>query len=264
MILAACDTSRTDFTVPDQQLYDRIGRGYASMRKADPRWAAAIKTAVGNATTVLNVGAGAGSYEPIDRPVVALDPSATMLRQRAREAAPAVAAAAETIPFPDQAFDCTTAILTIHHWTDWRAGLAEVKRVTRRRIVILTADVFRADTPFWLKEYFPGIDSWDRARVQPIDDVRHELWPARVERLAVPADCTDGFCGAYWRRPRAYLDPAVRGGISGFSQIGDDETDQGLARLQADLDGGLWNERYGGLLEMDEIDIGYRLVIAER
>src|SRR5205085_2404065 len=111
-------------------------------------------------------------------------------------------------------------ILTIHHWTNWRAGLAEVKRVTRRRIVVLTADVFRDDEPFWLKEYFPGINAWDRAHIQPIDDVLQELWPARVERLPVPADCTDGFCGAYWRRPAAYLRPEVRNGISGFSQIG--------------------------------------------
>ncbi|TML78468.1 MAG: class I SAM-dependent methyltransferase [Actinobacteria bacterium] len=243
--------------MPDQQLYDRIGRDYASIRKADRRWAAAILSAVGNATTVLNVGAGAGSYEPTDRPVIALDPSATMLRQRARNAAPAMAAAAEAIPCHDGAFDCTTAILTIHHWTNWRAGLAEVKRVTRRRIVVLTADVFRDDEPFWLKEYFPGINAWDRAHIQPIDDVLQELWPARVERLPVPADCTDGFCGAYWRRPAAYLRPEVRNGISGFSQIGDRETEQGLSRLQADLDSGVWNERYGGLLDRDEIDIGY-------
>ena len=250
--------------MPDQQLYDRIGRDYASIRKADRRWAAAILSAVGNATTVLNVGAGAGSYEPTDRPVIALDPSATMLRQRARNAAPAMAAAAEAIPCHDGAFDCTTAILTIHHWTNWRAGLAEVKRVTRRRIVVLTADVFRDDEPFWLKEYFPGINAWDRAHIQPIDDVLQELWPARVERLPVPADCTDGFCGAYWRRPAAYLRPEVRNGISGFSQIGDRETEQGLSRLQADLDSGVWNERYGGLLDRDEIDIGYGLVIAGR
>ena len=244
--------------MPDQQLYDRIGRDYASIRKADRRWAAAILSAVGNATTVLNVGAGAGSYEPTDRPVIALDPSATMLRQRARNAAPAMAAAAEAIPCHDGAFDCTTAILTIQqHWTNWRAGLAEVKRVTRRRIVVLTADVFRDDEPFWLKEYFPGINAWDRAHIQPIDDVLQELWPARVERLPVPADCTDGFCGAYWRRPAAYLRPEVRNGISGFSQIGDRETEQGLSRLQADLDSGVWNERYGGLLDRDEIDIGY-------
>ena len=250
--------------MPDQQLYNRIGRDYASMRKADPRWASAILSAIGDAATVLNVGAGAGSYEPIDRPVVALDPSATMLRQRARNAAPAMAAAAEAIPCPGGAFDCTTAILTIHHWTNWRAGLTEVKRVTRRRIVVLTADVFHDEEPFWLKEYFPGINGWDRAHIQPIDDVLQELWPARVERLPVPADCSDGFCGAYWRRPHAYLVPAVRGSISGFSQLNAEETGNGLARLQADLDSGVWNERYGGLLDMDEIDIGYRLVIAER
>src|SRR5439155_15409804 len=139
------------------------------------------------------------------------------------------------IPFRDGAFDATLATLTIHHWTDWRRGLAEVKRVTRRRIVILTADVFSADAPFWLKDYFPGIDAWDRAHIQPIPELLAELWPARVEHLPVPANCTDGFCGAYWRRPAAYLDPAVRGSISGFSQITEDETKSGLERMKSDL-----------------------------
>src|SRR5439155_18920875 len=138
---------------------------------------------------------------PTDIPVTAFDPSMKMLRQRPGNAAPSLAAVAEAIPFRDDAFDATLATLTIHHWTDWRRGLAEVKRVTRRRIVILTADVFRDDTPFWLKDYFPGIGEWDRTHVQPIPDLLAELWPARVEPLPVPADCTDGFCGAYWRRP---------------------------------------------------------------
>src|ERR1051325_2768421 len=136
----------------DQQLYDRIGVGYSTQRRADVRWAAAIRAALGDATSVLNVGAGAGSYEPRDIPVTALEPSMRMLSQRPPTAAPAVAAIAEVIPFRDGAFDATTAILTLHHWMDWRRGLAEVKRVTRRRIVIVTADVFREDEPFWIKD----------------------------------------------------------------------------------------------------------------
>ncbi len=264
MILAACDTSGTVHSVAEQQLYDRIGAGYSAMRKADPRWAAAVRAALGDAENVLNAGAGAGSYEPTDLPVIAFDPSIRMLRQRDPKAAPAVAAAAEAIPFRDGAFDASMATLTIHHWADWRRGLAEIKRVTRRRIVILTADVFRDGSPFWLKDYFPGIETWDRANVQPIPDVLAELWPARVEPLPVPADCTDGFCGAYWRRPAAYLEPEVRGSISGFSQITEEETRSGLAHLKDHLETGRWKERYGRLLDLDEVDIGYRLVVAER
>jgi len=248
----------------DQQLYDRIGVGYSTQRRADVRWAAAIRAALGDATSVLNVGAGAGSYEPRDIPVTALEPSMRMLSQRPPAAAPAVAAIAEVIPFRDGAFDATTAILTLHHWTDWRRGLAEVKRVTRRRIVIVTADVFREDQPFWIKDYFPEIQEWDKHHMQPVRDVVAQLWPSRVEALPVAADFTDGCCAAYWRRPEAYLDPAVRAGISGFSLIPPDAVARGLAELDRDLRTGAWAERYGRLLDQDEIDIGLRMVIAER
>ena len=216
----------------EQQLYDRIGVGYASQRRADTRWAAAIRAAVGDATNVLNVGAGAGSYEPTDVPVIALEPSRRMLSQRPPTAAPAVAAIAEAIPFPEGAFDAALAILTLHHWTDWHRGLAEVKRVTRRRIVVVTADVFRDDEPFWIKDYFPEIQEWDKQHMQPVRDVREELWPSRVEALPVAADFTDGCCAAYWRRPDAYLDPAVRAGISGFSLIPPEAVTRGLTELE--------------------------------
>ena len=248
----------------EQPLYDRIGVGYATRRRPDPRWTSAVRTAIGDARSVLNVGAGTGSYEPPDLDVVALDPSTTMLRQRARDAAPCVAASAEAIPFRDERFDVSTCLLTIHHWTDWRLGLRDVQRVTRRRIVILTADVFRDDMTFWLKDYFPEIGTWDREHVQRIDDVLAELWPARVEVVPVPADCTDGFCGAYWRRPAAYLDAGVRAGISGFNLIPAEAVARGTHDLAKDLETGEWERRYGGLLDMGEIDIGYRLLIAER
>jgi SAM-dependent methyltransferase len=250
--------------VGKQQLYDRIGQRYSSRRHADPRWARTIRAAIGDATTILNIGAGAGSYEPPDLDVVALDPSITMLTQRPRVAPPCVAASAEAIPFRDEQFDASTCVLTIHHWLDWRRGLAEVKRVTRRRIIVVTADVFREDMTFWLKDYFAEIDAWDRTHVQRIDDVLAELWPARVEVLPVPADCTDGFCGAYWRRPAAYLDPEVRAGVSGFNLIPTEAVDRGVRNLRIDLDTGRWHERYGRLLDKDQIDIGYRLIVAER
>jgi len=248
----------------EQPVYDRIGRGYAAQRRADPRWASAIRAAVGDARNVLNVGAGAGSYEPADLDVIALDPSTTMLAQRPTGAAPSVAAIAEAIPFRDEHFDVSTCLLTIHHWTDWRGGLAEVKRVTHQRIVIVTADIFDEDATFWPKEYFPAIAAWDREHMQPIDDLLSALWPARVDVLPVPSDCTDGFCGAFWRRPEAYLDPDVRAAISGFSLIPSEAVQHGLRQLSDDLQSGAWHERYGRLLDLDEMDIGIRLIVAER
>jgi len=248
----------------EQPVYDRIGVGYARRRQADPRWASTIRAAVGDARTVLNVGAGTGSYEPPDLDVIALEPSGTMLRQRSANAAPAVAAVAEAIPFPDQTFDAATCLLTIHHWTDWRRGLSEVKRVTRRRIVIVTADIFDDEATFWPKDYFPEIAAWDRKHMHAIEDILTELWPAHVDPLPVPADCTDGFCGAFWRRPEAYLDAEVRAGISGFSLIPDEAVERGLKQLSDDLQSGAWNERYERLLDLDEMDIGIRLIVAER
>jgi SAM-dependent methyltransferase len=250
--------------VADQQLYDRIGTGYSSRRRADPRWAQAIRAAIGHARNVLNVGAGTGSYEPPDLDVIALDPSTTMLAQRPHGAAPCVAAVAEAIPFRDKQFDVSTCLLTIHHWSDWRRGLAEVTRVTKHRIVIVTADIFNPDATFWPKDYFPEIAAWDREHMHKIDDILEELWPARVDVLPIPADFTDGCCGAFWQRPEAYLDPNVRTAISGFSLIPETAVARGLEELSNDLQSGTWNERYGWLLDRDQMDIGIRMIVAER
>ncbi|MBI1249977.1 MAG: methyltransferase domain-containing protein [Alphaproteobacteria bacterium] len=240
-------------------LYDTIGVGYAALRKPDPRIAAQIHRALGDARTVLNVGAGAGSYEPTDRQVMALEPSAEMIRQRPAGAARAVQGVAEALPFADGAFDAAMAVLTVHHWTDLNAGLRELRRVAHGRVVILTFD---ADAPyFWLADYVPGLAALDRAIMPKLDAYAPILGAVTIDAAPIPHDCTDGFLGAFWRRPRAYLDPAVRAGMSSFAKIADAEA--GLARLEADLGSGAWDARYGHVMGLESLDLGYRLIIAE-
>jgi SAM-dependent methyltransferase len=243
------------------QLYDAIGLGYDHYRRPDPRIATAVIDALGDVATVVNVGAGAGSYEPADRPVVAVEPSSAMIRQRPVGSAPAVQASAMHLPFRDAAFAAALAILTVHHWADRVRGLAELARVAQHRVVIVTWDP--ATTGFWLVEdYFPAIAEIDRQILPPMGEFRQVLGMIEIRPLPVPYDCTDGFLGAYWRRPHAYLDPGVRGAISTFAKIGD--VDSGLTRLRGDLADGTWERRYGHLLGKSELDLGYRLVIAHR
>ena len=240
-------------------LYDRIGVGYAAYRRPDPRIAGRIDAALGSARTVVNVGAGTGSYEPAERTVVAVEPSAEMVRQRAASAAPAVRGAAERLPLRDRCVDAALAVLTIHHWADWRRGLAEMRRVARDRVVILTWDPARQE--FWLlREYFPEIAAADREIFPTPADIERVLGTIDVQPVPVPADCSDGFLGAYWRRPAMYLDAGARGAMSGFAKLRD--VDAKLARLRADLADGTWTARHGELLALPEIDLGYRLIVS--
>ena len=240
-------------------LYDRIGRGYAAYRRPDPRIAARIAEALGDARTVVNVGAGAGSYEPADRAVVAVEPSGEMIRQRAPSAAPAVEAAAEALPFATGSFDAAMAVLTIHHWADARRGLAEMRRVARGHIAILTWDPEHPG--FWLtRDYFPEILPADRMTFPTLREIEAVLGPGEVRPVPVPADCSDGFLGAYWRRPEAYLDPGRRAAISAFARL--DDVDARIGRLRADLADGTWQRHNGGLHGLPQLDIGYRLVVA--
>jgi SAM-dependent methyltransferase len=248
--------------VSTPEVYDAIGRTYGMTRRPDPRVAAQIATALGDAETVANVGAGTGSYEGAST-VLALEPSETMVGQRPPEAAPAVRARAEALPLRDDAVDAVTALLTVHHWTDVAAGLAELRRVARRRVVVLTWDQ-TVTRRFWLlQEYLPEALPIDDARALRIGDLVAALGGGRVEVVPVPADCTDGFGAAYWRRPEAYLDPVVRAGMSFLAQTGEASLAPGLARLEADLASGRWHERHADLLEADTFDAGYRLVVAE-
>ena len=243
------------------QLYDAIGAGYERHRRPDSRIAAAIIGALGAAESVLNVGAGAGSYEPGDRAVVAVEPSLAMIRQRRRGGAPVVQASATHLPFRHAAFAAALAVLTVHHWPERARGLAELARVARQRVVIVTWDP--AASGFWLvDDYFPEIWEIDRRIFPSIEELKQVLGNLESRPLLVPHDCTDGFLGAYWRRPHAYLDPGVRVAMSTFAKIGDVEP--GLTRLRRDLEDGTWHRRHGHLSSQPEIDLGYRLVIALR
>ena len=187
-------------------LYDRIGQGYTAVRREDPAIAAAIHAALGDARTVVNVGAGAGSYEPRDRDVIAVEPSPVMLAQRPIGAAPAVQASAEALPFDDGAFDASMAVLSDHHWPDRAAGLRELRRVASRRTVVFQCDL-EAQQDFWLLRDYLKPD-WDGAMT--MTELAGQLGAKRIEPVPIPYDCRDGFFSAYWRRPQAYLDPRVR------------------------------------------------------
>ncbi len=238
--------------------YDTIGVNYADIRKPDPRIAAIIARALGDARRVLNVGAGTGSYEPTDRAVVAVEPSQTMIDKRGPDAAPAIQASAENLPFDDASFDAAMALLTIHHWRDKAAGLREMRRVTRGRIVLLTYDpAFRP----WLTDYLPELATLDEGQMPAMADYARWLGDVRIEAVSVPHDCSDGFLHAYWRRPAAYLDSRIRSGSSSFWALGD-SAKPGLERLARDLDSGEWAKRYADIAARDDYDAGYRLVIA--
>ena len=242
--------------------YDEIGRTYSRTRRADPRIAAQVAAALGDAETVLNVGAGSGNYEPGDRRVVGLEPSMTMIRQRPAGAAPAVQGVAEQLPFPDGAFDAVMGTLTLHHWTDLAAGLAEARRVSRRQAFLL----FDTDewAEYWLiDDYFPEVLDHPSERDAPTArSVGEHLDVRRVEVVPVPADCTDGFGAAFWARPEAHLDPDVLAGVSWTSLYEPDALAAGVKRLRADLESGEWDRRHGHLRELTEKDCSYRLVIA--
>lgn len=237
-------------------LYDTIGLNYANLRRPDPRIARRIDAALGDAETVLNVGAGAGSYEPPGRRITAVEPSARMVGQRPASDAAVIRASAENLPFGGNSFDAAMAILTIHHWSDKKRGVAEMRRVTRGKIVFLTYDPsFRG---FWLADYFPALVTLDEGQMPTMADFESWLGPVSVSPVPIPHDCTDGFLAGYWRRPAAYLDERARSAMSSFWALGD--VSEGLAKLASDLKSGEWDRRYAHLLDLEALDCGYRLV----
>jgi SAM-dependent methyltransferase len=242
--------------------YDLAGRTYSLTRQPDPRIGAAIEQTLHDMATVANVGAGTGSYETSNT-VVAVEPSPVMITQRRVGAAPAVRAVAEHLPLGTGAVDASIALLTVHHWSDVEAGVAEMIRVARRRVVILTWDdsVF---SQFWLlREYLPPAADTDARLAVPIAKLVSLLGRASIQTVPVPHDCVDGFGGAYWRRPHAYLDDTVRAGMSMFALTPKSLLDRGLERLEADLASGAWERRHADLLELPELDLGYRLLVAD-
>ncbi|MGB8650162.1 MAG: methyltransferase domain-containing protein [Mycobacteriales bacterium] len=240
-------------------VYDRIGVGYADLRVPDPRIAAHLLAALGDARTVVNIGAGTGSYEPAGT-VAAVEPSAVMLAQRPVGAAPAVQARAEALPFADLAFDAALAVLTTHHWSDAATGLAEMARVSRRQVVLTWDQAVTAERFWFLAEYLP--EAAEREASLAAVAAVTEAWPdAQVLPVPVPWDCTDGFFAAYWRRPEAFLVPAVRASISALALLDQQLVDAAVRRLAADLDSGAWAERHADLLGSEAFDCGYRLVV---
>src|SRR5262245_32441018 len=221
-------------------LYDSIGINYAELRKPDPRIAKTIEQTLGAAKVILNVGAGTGSYEPADRQLIAVEPSLEMIRKRSPSAARAIQASADDLPFDDKSFEASMAILTIHHWPDKEAGLREMRRVTRGRIVLLTFDP--AHRP-WLTDYLPELAALDEGQAPAMSDYERWLGPVRITPVLVPHDCSDGFLYAYWRRPAAYLDPYIRSGSSSFWAIRN-TAEAGLQKLRRDIETGEWERRY--------------------
>jgi SAM-dependent methyltransferase len=240
------------------QLYDTIGATYTVTRRTEPRIAAQVWAALGDARTVLNVGAGTGSYEPPDRDVTAVEPSAVMRAQRPTGAAPCVAATAESLPFEDQSFDAAMAFATLHHWQDPIAGLQEMRRVARR-VVVFTYDVSDPDL-FWLnRDYLPEFADLLVGRPSLTELAR--AIGGRPEPVLIPWDCADGFYEAYWRRPEAYLDERVRRGISIWARVGPDAEQRAAHSLRDDLASGRWAARNRDLVDLDAAELGLRLLV---
>jgi SAM-dependent methyltransferase len=248
--------------MPDAQLYDTIGATYTVTRRTEPRIAAQVWAALGDARTVLNVGAGTGSYEPPGRDVTAVEPSAVMRAQRPAGAAPCVAAAAESLPFEDQSFDAAMAFATIHHWTDPIAGLREMRRVARR-VVVFTHDSSQTGwcRRFWLtRDYLPEVA--DLLVGRPTLTELAGAIGARIEPVLIPWDCADGFFEAYWRRPEAYLDDQVRRGVSVWTRVGPAAEQRAVRNLRDDLGSGGWAERNRDLVDLEAAELGLRLLVS--
>jgi SAM-dependent methyltransferase len=242
--------------------YDRLGTTYTATRREDPDLACQIHTALGDGRTVLNVGAGAGAYEPRDRTVLAVEPSAVMIAQRPADAAPAVVAPAERLPFVDGSFDAAMAVSTVHHWNDPFAGLGELRRVARR-VVVVAGDAQVIDRLWLTAEYFPGMAFGARSEVQPQAIAERLGGRTEIRRLRVPVDCLDGFPEAFIARPEAYLDPEVRRNMSTFRLLPRDQVAAGLARLRRDLASGVWDARHGDLRRRAHLDAGLRIVVSD-
>lgn len=244
------------------QLYDTIGATYTATRRTDPRIADSIWAALGDARTVLNVGAGTGSYEPPGRDVTAVEPSALMRAQRPAGAAPCLAASAESLPFEDQSFDAAMAVSTVHHWPDPIAGLREMRRVARH-VVVFTHDTSDAGwrQRFWLtRDYLPEVSEFLVGRPTLTEQAR--AISARIGPVLIPWDCADGIFEAYWRRPGAYLDDQVRRGMSVWVRVGPEAEQRAVRSLREDLVSGRWAERNRDIADLDAADLGLRLLIA--
>jgi hypothetical protein len=237
--------------------YDRIGAGYGQIRRTDVRLAQALQRARGGAHSVLNVGAGSGSYEPVTGWVVAAEPSAVMLAQHPGICR--IQARAEELPFLDQSFDVAMAVMSVHHW-DLERGLTEMKRVSRRQVVFCWDPDH--ETELWMiEEYLPELGRFERSRHPGIETVAEGLGAHTITPFLIPHDFADGFQHAFWRRPDAFLDPAVRAASSMYALAGSYDVESGIERLRADLDSGAWSRSHADLLGRAEMDYGYRIIV---
>ncbi|MDP4149938.1 MAG: class I SAM-dependent methyltransferase [Bacteroidota bacterium] len=243
--------------------YDRFGGKYSSFRQTDERIAQYVHKALSGARTVLNVGAGAGSYEPEGKYIVAVEPSVTMRQQRmAAGKAPAINAKADNLPFDDNAFDASMAMVTVHHWPDMDKGLKEIRRVTKQQVVIMTFDPQKLDD-FWVAEYFPEVVEVEKARYPTIEFIRTSLG-GRVEitSIPIPLDCKDGFQEAFYGRPEAFLQKEIRLSQSAWGFISDDKQEEIVNRLRIELQNGNWNKKYGHYRTQPSFTCGLTLVIS--
>lgn len=244
--------------------YGQIGTGYARIRQPDPRIAAQFHAALGDARTVLNVGAGAGSYEPTDRDVTAVEPSASMRAQRPPHLTEAIDATADSLPFDDDSFDASMASVTIHQWPDLEAGLGGMRRVTTGPVVILTFDPVPPEH-WWIMDYVPELLEVEAKRMPSIDRVAAAVGAvSEVQTVLVPNDCIDGFGQAFYGRPESMLDPEVRRAMSAWSFLDDAVVERFVSTLSADLESGAWDEQYGSFRTIENFDVGLRLVIGRR
>ena len=248
--------------MPPRVDYEQHGRTYTRFRQPDPRIAQRIEQELGDAQTVVNVGAGAGSYEPRDRWVLAIEPSATMRGQRPPDAAPAIAARAEALPLDDDAVDAAMACVTVHHWEPPDAGLAEMRRVARSRVVVFTFEL--EALPAWQQDYLAEALAIERPRFPSLERIADALGGhVRVEHIPTPVDCVDGFFEAFWRRPEALLDPEVRASQSIWSLLEPGVEQRIVDRLRDDLASGAWDAGHGHLRDRTSYDGALRLVVAE-
>ncbi len=243
--------------------YDTFGQKYSSIRQTDPRIAAYVNIELNGAKTVLNIGAGAGSYEPTDKYVIAVEPSITMRQQRlSKNKFPAINAKADHLPFDDNSFDASMAMITVHHWPDIDKGLKELRRVTKNQIVIMTFDPESLDN-FWNAEYFPEVIEVEKARYPTIEFIKNSLGGnCKVVSIPIPLDCKDGFQEAFYGRPEAFLEKKVRLNQSAWGFLSDEKQEEMVERLKADLKNGIWDEKYGYFRTQEYFTCALRLIVS--
>lgn len=243
--------------------YDTIGHGYAQTRQEERVIRDHLHAALGDARTVVNVGAGAGSYEPRDRHVVAIEPSDVMAAQRPTELAPAICAEAGHLPLRDQSVDAAMAILSLHHWDNCERGIRELRRVARGPVILLTYDADVSGRMWLTSDYMPETAELDRRTFPPPQQLNEWLGGACcIESVPIPRDCADWMLGSFWAHPERVLNSQARAGTSGFARLDPQIVSRVVSEVKRDLESGVWDERHGHLRQLDRFDAGLRLIVA--